>query len=191
MHLSPLRLFFSGFWLSIPVAMVLAFVIFADLTADDPLSTFARPLLWQAGNWLVDAALRFDTGPINAALFGVASAHVLGMLLRWLRFSSARKTLMLQAERTRACPSCSVLIPIQTTLCRHCHANVKRPYVDEEGAGDQIQKLLSMHALGMTHRELAAFLNRNGELLLRDHSIWTARKIARLLARAKTVSKAA
>lgn len=191
MRISPLRLFFSGFWLSIPLALLLALVIFADASADDPLSNFARPLLWQAGNWLVDAALSFETGPINAALFGVASAHVLGMLLRWLGISRARKTLALQAERTRTCPSCSVLIPIQTTLCRHCHADVKRPYVDDQLAGEHIQKLLSMHALGMTHREIAEFLNRNGELLLRDHSIWTARKIARLLARAKAVSKAA
>ena len=191
MRISPLRLFFSGLWLSIPVAMVLALVIFADASADDPLSNFARPLIWQAGNGLVDAALSVETGPINAALFGVASAHVFGMLLRWLRSSRARKTAALQAERTRACPSCAVLIPIQTTLCRHCHADVKRPYVDDELAGEQIQKLLSMHALGMTNREIAEFLNRNGELLLKDHSIWTARKIAKLLARAKTVSKAA
>lgn len=191
MRISPVRLFFSGFWLSIPLALLLALVIFADTGADDPLSNFARPLLWQAGNWLVDAASSFETGPINAALFGVASAHVLGMLLRWLGISRARRTLALQAERTRTCPSCSVLIPIQTTLCRHCHAEVKRPYVDDQLAGEHIQKLLSMHALGMTHREIAEFLNRNGELLLRDHSVWTARKIARLLARAKALSKAA
>lgn len=190
MRISPLRLFFSGIWLSIPVASVLALVIFADTSVDDPLSNFARPLLWQAGNWLVYAASAIDSTPINTSLFGVGGAHLLGVLVRWVRFARARKTAALQAERTRTCPSCSVLIPIQTTLCRHCHAEVKRPYVDDL-AGEHIQKLLSMHALGMTHREIAEFLNRNGELLLRDHSIWTARKIARLLARAKTVSKAA
>lgn len=191
MRISPLRLLFSGLWLSLPVALVLAVIIFADASADDPLSNFVRPLLWQAGSWLVNAASRIHSTPINTSLLVVGAAHLLSVLLRGLLLARARKTAALQAERTRTCPSCSVLIPVQTTLCRHCHANVKRPYVDEKLAGEQIQKLLSMHALGMTNREIAELLNRNGELLLRDHSLWTARKIAKLLARARAVSKAA
>ncbi len=191
MHLSSLRFLFSGLWLSVPLAAALAAVFFVNPTGDDPLSTFARPLLLQAGELLAGVAAEAGTGVINTALLGVAAVHLVGMLFGWVRQSRRLKAAAFSAERTRACPSCSARIQVQATICRHCHVKVSRPYVDEPIAAEQIQKLLSMQSLGMTNRELAELLNSNGELLLRDHSVWTARKIAELLERAKQASGAA
>jgi hypothetical protein len=191
MPLSPLRIFFSGLWLSIPAAAALGAVFFVYPGADYPLSDLVRPLLVQAGEWLLGMAETLETSPLNTALLIVATAHLLAMLLTALRLNHTRKAAAFSAERTRACPSCAALIQVQATICRHCHTPVKRPYVDDHFAGEQIQKLLSMHALGMTNREIAELLNSNGELLLRDHSVWTARKVAALLARAKKARGAA